>query len=205
MKAMQEQMADVQRELQNLQHEPPPNNADVQREMQKMQKQIAQLHMKRAVDQLRETARTQFANLTSQVTTMHKVLSSLVEDQRQVEAQLRAELQQDGASQPLEQLRTELQQVHSRQGDLDAAIKDLLAQHNKLDERLDARLNDNQADIERLDNDSITLWDHCARLESDIYTEEEKIAVFQDGWLRATDESEVNQTKSEPLIEARVA
>ena len=67
MKEMQDQMADVQRELQNLQHEPPPNNADVQREMQKMQKQIAQLHMKRAVDQLRETARPQFANLTSHV------------------------------------------------------------------------------------------------------------------------------------------
>ena len=184
MKEMQEQMADVQRELQNLQHEPPPNKADVQLEMQTMQKQIAQLHMKRAVDQLREAAHPQFANLTSQVATMHQVLSSLVEDQRQVEAQLRAELQQDGASQPLEQLRTELQQVHSRQGDLDAAIKDLLAQHNELNERLNDNHNENQADIARLEEGldeletevHVTLWKHCASLESEIYTKEELVA-----------------------------
>ena len=108
--AFSSDMKCVQRDLQRLQHEPPPNHAKVQQ-----------------IDQLRTDAQQKFADLMFQVGSVHDSLEGIQESS--VEAQMRAELQQAGARQMLEELRTELQQVQSRQGDLDAAIKE---QHAKL-------------------------------------------------------------------------
>lgn len=162
----------VQHDLQRLLHEPPPNHAKVQQ-----------------IDQLRTDAQQKFADLMFQVGAVHDSLEGIQESS--VEAHLRAELQQDGASQMLEQLRTELQQVQSRQGDLDAAIKeqhakltggadeapctlaDCLAQHNELHERIDEILAWCNSQFDEI-------YNRLGHLEEEIYTAEELAAFAAD-------------------------
>ena len=188
--AAQEQQGQQIQEMQEIQQEFRSDMKCVQHDLQRLLHEPPPNHAKvQQIDQLRTDAQQKFADLLFQVGAVHDSLEGIQ------------------ASQPLEQLRTELQQVHSRQGDLEAAIKDLLAQHNELNERLNDNHNENQADIARLETDKDIIWNHCARLESEIYTEEELVASKL-VWLEPTDESEEDQptieednTKGEPLHE----
>ena len=142
--AAQEQQGQQIQEMQEIQQEFRSDMKCVQHDLQRLLHEPPPNHAKvQQIDQLRTDAQQKFADLLFQVGAVHDSLEGIQ------------------ASQPLEQLRTELQQVHSRQ---------------------------------------VTLWNHCARLESDIYTEEEVFSSTE-GWLQATDEYEDDQPKSEPLLE----
>ena len=136
--AAQEQQGQQIQEMQEIQQEFRSDMKCVQHDLQRLLHEPPPNHAKvQQIDQLRTDAKQKFADLLFQVGAVHDSLEGIQ------------------ASQPLEQLRTELQQVHSRQGDLDAAIKeqhakltggadeapctlaDCLAQHNELHERID--------------------------------------------------------------------